>query len=367
MLGRVTGTPSGPDAMTVSPELNRAATVAVRAGRALAVCQNDPASARAWLAAQSGANDPAIAIVSRAASVITTGVIEPPDDYARALADAVIRRSALGRIEAIAPFYRVEFNEPLMRASDDATGFWIQEGMEIPALEGIDAFVISRIPVTKIGALTVFSDEFVQRAGPRTDAVIRRCVENALIRRLDASLLDGQTGDASRPPSLIDSTTSGTGNAAEDLGAAFSTLPEEYGDALVLVVSPWSVPALIGSGAADAATLNARTGGLLSGFPCVVSAAVPPGAVAWIVPPLIQLADYGVTVGTSTAPVVRVDTGDEIELHSCWQENLATVRGMFHVGWRKLEPAAAGMIVNALPATIRPLAPKAKRTVSGEN
>ncbi|MGF6445361.1 hypothetical protein [Paraburkholderia youngii] len=350
--------------MPVSLESAHAATVAVRAGRALAVAQSSPEGARAWLTAQSGANDPAIALVDRAATVITTGTIVPPDSHARALAESTLRRSVLGRIETVQAFTRVEFHDPLMRASDDASGFWIAEGMEIPALEGIDPFVITRVPVTKIGGLVVFSAEFLKRAGPRTDAVIRRCVENALVRRLDASLFDGQAGDTSRPPSLVDSPTPGTGEPAQDLGTALSALPDTYGDQLVLVVSPWSVAALIASGMADSASLNARTGGLLAGFACVTSVAVPPGAIAWIVPPLIHLADYGVTVGTSTAPVVRVDTGDGVELHSCWQEDLSCVRGVFYVGWRKLEPAAAGMITDAVPATIRPLAPKAKRTTT---
>lgn len=347
--------------MHATPESTRAATVAVRAGRALAIARNDVEAARAWITAQGGANDPALALVTRAASVITTGAIEPPDDYSRALADVVIRRSALGAIEAVAGFTRVEFNAPFMRASDTGVAFWVAEDTLIPALEGVAPFAITRLPITKIASLVAFSSEFVTRAGPRTDAVIRRCVENALIRRLDASLFDGQPGDASRPPSLIDSTIPGTGNAAGDVAAALATLPDSYGGSLMLVISPWSVPALIASGAADASTLNARTGGLLFGWPCVVSTAVPVGAVAWIVPPLVQLADYGVTVGGSDAATVTVDSGDGPELHSCWQENLTCVRGVFYVGWKKLEPAAAGMIVDVVPATIRPLASKPKR------
>ncbi|MCC8400951.1 hypothetical protein LJ655_03425 [Paraburkholderia sp. MMS20-SJTN17] len=332
----------------------------MRAGRALAISGNDPQAARAWVAAQYGSNDPALALIGRAA-MIGTGSIEPPDEYGAALAAATIRRSVLGRIEAVSAFARVNFNEPLMRASDTAVGFWVEENMETPMLEGVDPFAITRLPVTKLGGLAVFSTEFVRQAGPRADSVIQRCMENSLIRRLDVSLFDGQAGDPSRPPSLIDSTIAGTGNAGEDIGAALSTLPEEFGEQIVLVVSPWSVPALIASGVADSSTLNARTGGVLLGFPCITSTAVPVSSIAWLAPALIQLADAGVIVGASEASIVRVDTGDGVELHSCWQENLTAMRAVLYVGWRKLEPAAAGMVTDVVPATIRPRAPKAKR------
>ncbi|MGF6538919.1 hypothetical protein [Paraburkholderia youngii] len=342
----------------------RNATIAVRAGRALAVSGNLPAAARAWLVENYGANDASIGLVERASVLTTSSSIEPADAYATALADAVVRRSVLGRIEGIAPFYRVAFNDPVMRASDSGIGFWIAEAMTVPAIEDIDPFVVSRIPVTKIGALVVFSAEFVKQTGPRTDAVIRRCVENALIRRLDASLFDGAAGDASRPPSLVDSTSTipGTGNAAEDIGAALSTLPDEYADQLVLVVSPWSVPALIASGAADASTLNARTGGLLFGFPCVVSTSTKPGDVGWIVPPLVLLSESGAYVSASDVAVVTVNNGDSIEIHSCFQEDLTSIRGVLYVGWRKLAPDACGMVSDVVPATIRPVASKVKRT-----
>lgn len=345
-------------------EANRVANVSARAARALVVAQYSADTARAWLAAHYGANDAAIACVARAGDVLTTGSIEPPDETGRLIAEAVLRRSVIGKIEGVAEFTRTEFNEPIMRASDTAVGFWVAENTIIPPLDGIDPLTVTRLPVTKIAALVVFAVEFMRRVGPATDSTIRRCVESSLVRRLDASLFDGQPGDASRPPSLIDSTIPGTGNAAEDVGTALSTLPEEYGDSLVLVISPWSVPALLASGAADASTLNGRTGGLLLGWPAVVSTAIPPGAIAWIIPSLIQLANYGVSIGTSEEAIVTVDSGDGPEPHSCWQENLSTVRGVFYVGWRKLEPAAAGMIVDAIPATIRPLASQSKRAAT---
>ncbi|MGF6482091.1 phage major capsid protein [Paraburkholderia sp. JPY419] len=342
------------------------ALAVIRAGRALAVSGNAPAAARAWLVEQYGANDPAIALVERASVLTTSAAIEPPDSFARALADVVLRRSVVGRIEGIAPFTRVGFEDATMRASDEAVGFWIAEAMPVPALQGVDPFVVNQIPVTKIGGLVTFSAEFVKHAGPRADAIIRRCVENALIRRLDASLFDGAGGDASRPPSLVDaaSTIPGSGNAGEDVAAALSTLPEEYGAELVLIVSPWTTPALNASGAADASTLNARTGGLLFGFPCVTSTAVPPGAVAWVVPSLVLLSEAGAFVGASDAAVIAADDGDGgIELHSCFQENLTSVRGVLYIGWRKCEPAAAGMVSDVVPAAIRPVA-KTKRTPS---
>lgn len=347
----------------VSSDSNRAAAVVARAARALCIAQT-PTNARAWLAAQYGANDSSIGLVERAA-VLDTDSIEPPNEYARALADVVIARSALGKIEGVTAFSRVGFSDPVMRASDDAIGFWVSENMEIPPLVGIDPFTVMRIPVTKIGALAIFSKELIERGGPRIDAVISCSTQNALVRRLNASLFDGLPGDPSRPPSLIDAPIPGTGNPAEDVASALSTLPDAYGDTIVLVVSPWSVPALLASGAADPSTLNARVGGLLLGFPCVTSTAVPPGAVAWCVPPLIQLAEAGVILGASDAPVVRTvttepdsDSGAEVEvvqLHSCWQEGLSCIRGILYIGWRKTAPAAAGLITDAVPATITPV------------
>jgi hypothetical protein len=335
-------------------EANRASLHLIRAARALAAGQGDPTAARAWISKSFGPNDASLEHVQRA--FLGTGDVEPAGESARALANLVIEHSLIGRIEGVAQFQRVEFLWPLMTASDAAVADWVAEATPIPPLEsGIAPFDIYRLEPRKIGALAVVSAELIRIAAPGIDRMIQRVIVNALTRKLNQSLFDGLAGDASRPASLVDHTIEGTGNPAQDISDALSTLPDSYADRIVLIAHPLDVPALLAARLAEPSTLNARQGGLLLGFPAVVSTAIPLHGIAWIVPDLILLASDGVQVGTSDQSTVAVSDGDDgVQLVSAWQENLSLLRAIHAVSWKKLEPAAAGLITDVVAPPVPP-------------
>ncbi|SIT42228.1 putative Phage capsid family protein [Paraburkholderia ribeironis] len=288
--------------------------------------------------------------------LLDTGRVDDPAGPARALGrfivELVLRRSALGRLDALRQFFRAPVSAPVLGITQHVIATWTGEGH---AYEVSDmAFAVRRLAARKLGVILIYTLEFLRLMDPNVDGAIRRDIVRAMSAALDSALLspDNLGIDGIQPANVYGTNiTAGSGNAAWDLGNALAGLSDGQIADCVLVLNPADVAAAIEQGLSDAGSLNID-GGYLCGYPAICSTAIPRSAVAWIVPPEILLTDAGLIIEHATQATFEAIDPDthESTIHSLWVENLASLRATYFINWQATTDNAAGLITDCINA-----------------
>jgi HK97 family phage prohead protease len=264
-------------------------------------------------------------------------------------------RTILGRFGTggVPALTSVPFRVPIVTQTGAGAGYWVGEAKAKPLTSF--AFTRTTLLPLKVANICVLSMENIRFSDPKSDAIVRNQLAEALRARLDtdfitpsktavanvspASITNGaativSTGDDSDAIRLDIRSLLAKFNAANNPpSSAVFIMTSACAQALAMMVNPLGQPEFPSMGA---------TGGTVYGMPVIVSDYVPSATVVLVNATDVFLADDGdVSVDTSMeaslemsdAPAHDASTPTGASLVSLWQTNSVGVKAERIINW----------------------------------
>jgi Phage capsid family/Caudovirus prohead serine protease len=264
-------------------------------------------------------------------------------------------RTILGRFGTggVPALTSVPFRVPIVTQTGAGAGYWVGEAKAKP----LTSFAFTRTTLTplKVANICVLSMENIQFSDPKSDALVRNQLAEALRARLDTDFITPSKAAVTNvsPASITNgaATIVSTGDDADDIRLDVRSLLAKFNaannppstavfimtsacaQALAMMVNPLGQPEFPSMGSA---------GGTVYGMPVIVSDYVPAGLVVLVNATDIFLADDGdVSVDQSTeaslemsdAPAHDSSTPTGASLVSMFQTNSVAVRAERMINW----------------------------------
>lgn len=260
----------------------------------------------------------------------------------------------LGRLTGLR---NVPFNVRIALQDVGATVNWVGEGLVKPV--GDLSFGEITLANHKIAGIVVLTDELIRLSTPNAEEVVRRDLVEQIAKFIDEQFLDPAiTASSSRPASITNGVASppASGTDADalykDLNGAMATFDTaETGTNTVHLLMR---PALARGISALRNTLGqfefsqlTMSGGMLMGYPVIVSSSVPSGTIVVVKADEILLADDGrVTLDASNQATLDM-TGGTSPTFNLWQRNCVGIRAERWITWAKRRSTAVAVIDTA--------------------
>jgi HK97 family phage prohead protease len=278
-------------------------------------------------------------------------------------------RTILGRFGngGVPAFTSVPFRVPIVTQTGAGAGYWVGEAKAKPLTSF--AFTRTTLLPLKVANICVLSMENIRFSDPKSDAIVRNQLAEALRARLDtdfitpskaavtnvspASITNGaativSTGDDSDAIRLDIRSLLAKFNAANNPpSTAVFIMTSACAQALAMMVNPLGQPEFPSMGA---------SGGTVYGMPVIVSDYVPAGLVVLVNATDVFLADDGdVSVDTSMeaslemsdAPAHDASTPTGASLVSLWQTNSVGVKAERIINWMRGRTQSVAYLTSA--------------------
>ena len=276
--------------------------------------------------------------------------------------------------------HSIPFNVSIPGQTSGGAGYWHGQGQAT----GLTKFAFERntLGFTKVGNIAVLTDELIRFSSPSAEALVRDQLAAALIDRIDTDLVDpanSGTPDV-KPASITYSNAAAAvvsvGTDADAVRTDIYNLSAKFIAANIQLMSGvWIMPATValalslmrnGLGNREFPDLSMK-GGMLEGFPVIVSEYVPNVLITTVSPNRsrdimilvdaseIWLADDGqVTLDASNQASLLMDTaptGQSVStgspnapaastVVSMWQTNSVALKAERYINWKLRRPAA---------------------------
>lgn len=350
--------------MNASPHLR--GMTATRYLKALAAAKGDLPAAVAYALSQNWKNTPDVPLALKAAM----GAMNTEDeaallgpvgtDYAEFLRPQTI----IGRLTGL---NRRPFRTRMVDQSAGTTAYWVGEQQPKPVT--LAEFTGDTMPVAKVAAIAVFTEELAKSSEPSAESALSRDLNRAGAQAMDAAFID--PANAGIPDVMPASITNGApsfvssgatvANIDEDLAALIQSLVDAGSD---LTFAAWVMlprtaiylSRLRGTsdGALSFPFVNAK-GGTLMGLPVITSGNVPvsaasgsPSSITLLDAAQIAIADDGDSeLSVTTQATVQMETAPETgatEQVSLWQNNLVGLRAERMVNWKRRHPGVVASL-----------------------
>lgn len=207
------------------------------------------------------------------------------------------------------PFRRVPANVTIKGQDGTATGYWVGEGLAIPASKA-DFSAVNLTPL-KVGALAVISNELIMNSSPDAEMLVRDALADASAQRVDTTVFstDAASGGVS-PAGLLHGLSAGTASGVDidavstDLKALYAGfISAKNASGLAVVTTPALAKSLslmrdtLGSFAFPSIT---QDGGTLLGDPAYTGDNIGSGDFILLKPSdIYRIGDTGVQVSIS--------------------------------------------------------------------
>lgn len=260
---------------------------------------------------------------------------------------------------------RVPFRTRLLGQTSGGSAQWVGEGNAKP-LTKFD-FAGTSLDPLKVAAIAVITKELALDSNPSAEALVRDGLRDAVVERLDLDFIDPAITAVNnvRPASITNGVTPvvSTGTDADDVRCDMQALLSKYIAANnaptsgVLIMSSLTALALsmmlnpLGQSEFPGITMN---GGILLGFPVIVSEYVPADSsghyVIMVNAKDIYYADGEISVDMSDQASLQMnDTPDNpttasTVLVSLWQRNLVGFLVEKRVNYSKRRPSAVAVL-----------------------
>ena len=278
-------------------------------------------------------------------------------------------RTILGRFGTggIPSFTSVPFRVPIVTQTGAGAGYWVGEAKAKPLTSF--AFTRTTLLPLKVANICVLSMESIRFSDPKSDAIVRNQLAEALRARLDTDFITpSKTAVTNVSPASITNgaaTIVSTGDDADDIrldvrsllakfnaannppSTAVFIMTSSCAQALAMMVNPLGQPEFPSMGS---------TGGTVYGIPVIVSDYVPAGLVVLVNASDIFLADDGdVSVDTSMeaslemsdAPAHDSSTPTGASLVSLWQTNSVGVKAERMINWMRGRSQSVAYLTSA--------------------
>lgn len=281
-------------------------------------------------------------------------------------------RTLIGRIQG---WRNVPFNVRIGGMDGGATGYWVGQGLAIPASRQTSTSV--SLGITKVAGLSVITKELAMLSTPSAELMVRNDLARTVQQKMDTSLIDPNSGGVANvtPASLTYGATarqaSGTDYAAFkadwkamttnfyanniSMEGAVIIMKEELAEALALMVTSLGNPQFPGL---------SPTGGTLMGRPVFVTQVADTSGspdfdnmLILLQPSEVFLADDGVATveASDQVSVEMVDSSSQkssataagASLVSMFQTESIAIKGVRHVNWTKARAQACQYIRSA--------------------
>lgn len=328
---------------------------AVRALRSLAIAGGDLLGAIGFAESQGWRDTPGVVRYLRAA-INPIDVGDMPGAVDPVLVDLAAATRPLTILGRLAAARRVPFQTKVAAMASGARGAFVGAGRPVPISRASFGSAIELGPARAQAAIIV-SDELLRAGGPGGESVLRADLVNACVEAIDRRFIDPSIAPVFdvAPGSITNGAASAPSSGAtvaaidEDLAGtidALSTAGSDLAQA-TWIMHPRSaayIGRLRGSGGSLAFPGMSALGGVLAGFPCITSSAMPIAAdtsattvIVLVDAAEITYADDGDgSLDISREAVVQADdspTAIERSLVSLWQENLVGLRAERYINW----------------------------------
>ncbi len=245
------------------------------------------------------------------------GLVGTANEAASEFLDMVSQLDLIGRLG----LRRVPPGVPVVAGSSGATAYWVGQSKAVPVSR--QAFERISMYSKRLAALVVVSNELLQSADPRAEALFLRDLIRAAVALSDSSFIDpAGTASATTPASITAGVTpiSSTGDLADDVEAAIEAFTGNLLTASWVCHPRTAAQAGIRAGTGGAGADLGAKGGTLAGLSVTTSEGVPydssGGLLVLLDAANIALVDEGFdtqrsTVGTieqSDTPTGATDT-----------------------------------------------------------
>lgn len=246
----------------------------------------------------------------------------------------ISRRSLIGQIDAVRPFYKVPENVRVL-FGDNPDAAFVREGAEIPILQS-DLSTVVMIP-KRISAIQILTEEL---AKTNAEHLLSKAIITSTAKAESQTFISATAASQESPAGVLHGLTplTGTTSLSDDLATLVAGFDGDLSQAC-LVVSPKTAFQM--AGIYPTAGMNGSVGDL----PIIANHAVPNDLMAIIEPQRILLTDSGVDFEISKdATLVMRDELDNIVTGeiNLFQQNLQAARVNRYIGWR---PAAGSTVV----------------------
>lgn len=262
--------------------------------------------------------------------------------------------TVMGRISG---FRRVPFNVRIPTQTGGSTVNWVGESAPKPVGE-LDFSEIT-IGFAKIAGIVVFSEELARLSDPSADALVRDDLVREVTEFKDQQFLD-PTVDATsvNPASVTNQLTVSIGASGTDADALEADLLDAIapiraaninGRLAIVMNSTLALGISLLRNALGQKVFPEMTpeGGMLLGYPVIVSNSSPASMIIIMVPSEIFLAeDPSVRIDASREATISM-TGEATAAYSLWQRNNIGVRAEQWVNYKKRRTLAVTAITGA--------------------
>lgn len=272
------------------------------------------------------------------------------DEFIELLRAATI----LGKIQGLR---RVPFDTRMVVQIGGSTVNWVGESAVKPVSQL--EFDTMTLGFHKAAGIVVLSEELVRRSSPDAEEAVRRDLVEQITRFLDRQfILPTVTASANNPAAITNGIASpaATGTDADalyvDLNTALATFDDaELGtDSLVILMPPAlarGISTLRNALGQFEFTGLTRNGGMLLGYPVIVSNSVPSGTIVLINAAEIFIADDGSVRLDASSEATLDMTGGATPTFSLWQRNCVGIRAERGVTWKRRREEAVAIIDTA--------------------
>jgi HK97 family phage prohead protease len=261
----------------------------------------------------------------------------------------------------------VPFRVPIVTQTGAGAGYWVGEAKAKP----LTSFAFTRTTLTplKVANICVLSMENIRFSDPKSDAIVRNQLAEALRARLDTDFITPSKTAVSNvsPASITNGAASivSSGDDADDIRLDIRSLLAKFNAANnppssgVFIMTSACAQALAMMtnplGQQEFPTMRA-TGGTVYGMPVIVSDYVPSATVVLVNATDIFLADDGdVSVDTSMeaslemsdAPAHDASTPTGASLVSLWQTNSVGVKAERIINWMRGRTQSVAYLTSA--------------------
>jgi len=243
------------------------------------------------------------------------------------------RRSLIGQIDAIRPFYKVPENVRVLFSDNPAAAF-VREGAEIPILQSDLATVVMR--PKRISAIQIVTDELARNSA---EHLLSKAIISSTAKAESEAFISQLAATPEAPAGVLHGLTplTGTTSLADDVATLVAGFEGDLSQS-VMIVSPQTAFKL------TAIFPNAGIGGEIGGVAIVANHAVPNGLMAIIEPQRILLTDSGVDFEISKDATLVMRDEDKIVTGdlNLFSQNLQAVRVNRYLDFK---PAADAAVV----------------------
>ena len=243
------------------------------------------------------------------------------------------RRSLIGQIDAVRPFYKVPENVRVL-FGDNPDAAFVREGAEIPILQSDLATVV--MTPKRISAIQIITEEL---ARSNAEHLLSKSIITSTAKAESQTFISQLAASQESPAGALYGLTPLTGTSlADDLATLVASFDGDLSQA-VLVVSPKTAIKLA------AVYPTAGINGDAAGLPIIANHAVPNDLMAIIEPQRVLLSDSGVDIEISKDATLVMRDEDGVTVTgdlNLFQQNLQACRVNRYIDWK---PAAGAAVV----------------------